>query len=261
MTKQASNTKPRKTTVTLCVVFVLLAFSFLAVFFIYPNLRKKYVENREYDIYGGMTEDLKDSELFSDMQSGKSFCFLGDSITAGYTTEGIPWYQPLVPYIKGRISNLSTAGWMVKNLINHKKEIPEADIYVVAIGINDILFPESEYASLGPDDFADRFSRLASVIQEISPDAKIYFISPWTFIDTGEEYVERGNSYRKALSEWCGKTSFRYIDPDPVIMSVLSEGDPYKYLYNNFHPNAPAGIGLYSYAVLKASSQQTKSGL
>lgn len=75
-----------------------------------------------------MTSNLKESEPYRDMQSGKSFCFLGDSITAGTEIDGIPWYQPLIPYIKVNILNPSCGGWMVTHLIEESDKIPVSDI-------------------------------------------------------------------------------------------------------------------------------------
>ena len=35
--------------------------------------------------------------LLEDMESGKSFCFVGDSITRGSVTDDIPWYEAIHP--------------------------------------------------------------------------------------------------------------------------------------------------------------------
>lgn len=255
MKNESGKTKNSKTPVVLSVILAVLVIGALAVYVIYPAVRKYQVNNRSYPVYGGMTNELKDSELFSDMQSGKSFCFLGDSITYGSLTEGIHWYQPLIPYIKGNISDLSYGGWTLKSLIDEGDNIPVTDIYVIAIGINDILFPNDDDSAYTSQNYINGCSQLADIIISRSPGAKIYFIAPWSFIDLDISFVKRGDEFRNALEEWCADSDYIYINPDPVIQSVIAEEGSDKYMCNDFHPNAPDGVGLFSYAVLKEAHQ------
>ena len=55
------------------------------------------------------------------------------------------------------------------------------------------------------------------------------------------------------------KLEINYIDPNPIIQSKLSEEGVDKYMYNENHPNSPQGIGLFSYAVLKANHNQRET--
>lgn len=213
----------------------------------YDSFRARH---HNYEVYGGMTDKLKDSDLFDDMQSGKSFCFLGDSITSGTVAYGIHWYQPLLKYIKGNVSYLSYPGWEVTSLIDHRDIIIKADVYVIAIGINDAIIAGMSDAS--PKDFIDGCSYLANRIKNINPDATIYFIAPWTYIGFEDKVMKSGDNCRKALEEWCSQTDYRYINPDPVIQDAFAKEGAAKFMYNLFHPKAPEGIELFSYAVLKA---------
>ena len=203
-----------------------------------------------------MTAELKDSTLYKDLKSGKSICFLGDSITSGYHTDEVPWYQPLTPHIKGEVYNFSKSGWTINNLIDNSEKIPAADIYIIAIGINDILFYDESYASHTSDEFAQNAGKLTSLIKDRSSEAKIYYVSPWTFCDLKQSYFDRGDEYRQALASYCESSGCIYINADPVITSVLESEGFEKYMFNQFHPNAPYGIGLFSYAVLKAAHDQ-----
>lgn len=255
MDSNGNKKKISRTTAVLLAVFALSLLIFITVSVIIPT----YEMNRffrGYQVYGGMTEELKDSVLYEDMQSGRSFCFLGDSITNGNMTNGIAWYLPLKPYIKGKTSDVCCGGWTIKDLVEQEENIPEADVYVVAIGINDVLFPASVQASATESEFTYRAAKLADVLKHISPDSKIYFIAPWTFVGVDDWYVERGNRYRAALGEWCSGTDCIFINPDPAIMSVFETEDSHKYMFNEFHPNSPEGVGLFSYAVLKAAHDQ-----
>ena len=244
-------TGTRKTTISLAVAIVLLAVGAFIYFRFYPEIHQYYVDHRSYKVYGGMTDELKDSQLFNDMQSRHSFCFLGDSITYGSVTEDIPWYQPLKPCITGTVSNFSHSGWGVKNLIDEIANIPDADVYVIAIGINDILFPDDDDSAKTGEEFASKCKELGDLLTARNPGSKVYFISPWSFVDCDISFVERGDEFSSALEEICKTTDYRYINPDPVTQAVIAEEGSAKYMYNDFHPNAPKGVGLFSYAVLK----------
>lgn len=252
MLRNSYSKRLSKTAIILSVVLVLLVSALLFIVF-YPKIEHYRILHQNYELYGGMTDDLKDSELFKDLQSGKPICFLGDSITFGATTNGVPWYQPMVPYIKGKVSNYSTSGWQVKDLINNIDNIPVADIYIIAIGINDILFIDKPTASVTADDFVRNTDALATLLKSKSNGARIYFISPWSFCNLDEGYVIRGDEFRRAMASYCENSDCIYIDADSVIASVLDAEGAEKYMYNQYHPNAPDGIGLFSYAVLKAA--------
>ena len=254
--KHVSKVKQRKTTVFLSAIFIFLVLLLLSIIFVMPAYEKFYYTRIKYPVYGGMTEELKDSELFIDMKSGKSFCFLGDSITNGSETNGISWYQPLIPYIKGSISELSCGGWRVSDLINEKDNIPNADIYVIAIGINDSVWNKYSVSARTPEEYAERIGQLTEIIRTLSPDAKIYYIAPWIFFNQGEDAPQRVEQYRKALENRCEKNGCVYINPVPVLTDVLNKTDVSKYMKDDVHPNTPDGVGLYSYAVLKADHER-----
>ena len=239
-------------TSVLFIILILLSSS-LIISAYWPEIEHYRLTHQEYEIYGGMNSELRDSEFFEDISSGKSLCFLGDSITYGTATDGIHWYQPLLPYIKGEVSELSYGGWTIMDLLNISNEIPKADIYVIAIGINDVLFPDSDWSAKTDTVFVDRCNQLAEKISDLSPNAKIYFIAPWSFTGFDESLVIRGDQFRAALEEFCKTNNYSYIDPDPVITYVLEHYDKQEFMYNCYHPNAQEGVGLYSYAVLVES--------
>lgn len=205
----------------------------------------------KYEIYSGMTTELKNSELYEDMQSGKSVCFLGDSITAGTVTGGIPWYQPLIPHIQGRIMNISYSGWTSSDLITYGDSIPSADIYVIAIGINDVIYLDDGMGAGSPENFIANLEELTNIIRAISPEAKMYFITPWPFVNFPDHIDEYRIEFSNALCAWCNDTDRIAIDPYPVIMEILDSEGTSKYMFNDFHPNTPDGVSLFSYAVLQ----------
>jgi len=244
---------------------IVTSLSIVAIFFICDylhllidsNKRKNTALQHDYDVYGGMTDELRDSALFDDMQSGKTFCFLGDSITNGTVTYGLHWYQPLLKYIKGDVTSLSYKGWEVKNLIDNRDIIVKTDVYVIAIGINDALTIGEK--SITASKFADRCSFLANRIRNINPDADIYFIAPWYYFGFDDERMQRGDEFRHALGEMCAQYNYNYINPNPFIEKEFEKEDISKFMLNNFHPKAPDGIELFSYAVLKSAHEQRAS--
>ena len=199
---------------------------------------------------------MKNSELFEDMQSGKSFCFVGDSITYGSVTGGIPWYEHLKPYIKGEIMEYACGGWTSRDIYYGKKEIPTADIYVIAIGINDILLDDETICAADEEEYIDNLDKLSESLKDRSPNAKFYFITPWIFLDFPAEYYERSNRFSDALKDWCNNKDRICIDPNPFIESAIKEDGQERYMFNSFHPNAHRGVGLFSYAVLDAEHQR-----
>ncbi len=255
---KTQNTAKRSTTIYLLVTFVLLCFVLLA-FIISPKIARFYVTQIKYDVNGGITETLKDSELFSDLESGKSICFLGDSITKGTVTGGIPWYKPVLPYIKGEVFNLSDTGWMVKDLIDRESGIPVVEIYVVAIGVNDILLPDDERASSNSSEYVKRLEQLARIIKSKSSDAKIYFVTPWPFYNWGSLCDERSVQFHDAIIKWCSRTDYICIDAQPIITEIINVEDRMKYMCDTIHPNSANGIKLYCYAVLKTEYDRKTS--
>jgi len=252
MSNTASKTGSGKTTIVLSAILVLLVLFAVIVFWGIPAYRHYYITHIQYPVYGGLTAELKDSEFYEDMRSGKSFCFLGDSITAGNEIEGISWYYPLIPYIKGDIHNVSRGGWRVGNLILEEDKIPVCDIYVTAIGVNDVLFNSLGLSPEKPDDYVNGIERLVKIIRAKSPNAKFYFIAAWTMHYQDDTSNTRAAEFRTALINLCDEKGYICINPDPVLSSVLKDTGIQKYMKDKVHPNAPNGVGLYSYAVLKA---------
>ena len=237
----------RKTIVTTLSLATVLIAMILALILVSINYNEKTAK-----IPGGMTKELMDSDLYRDMKAEKSFCFIGDSITYGTETNGVQWYEPLVPYIKGNISNLSFGMWTVNDIISRSDQIPFSEVYVIALGTNDVLHPELEISAGTTEDYVKELQHLTGILLAISPDSKLYFISPWMYFDAGMNLKARYAQYRDALCEWCEETGHIFLDTEPILSSVFEKQDVYVYTLDGLHPNAKNGVGLYSYAVLKA---------
>ena len=191
------------------------------------------------------------NELFEDMESGMSFCFAGDSITAGSAYEGaLPWYEPLTPYIRGEVSNFSMGGWTSSWLVNMSYELPASDVYVIAIGINDVLFIDQPLGAGSAEEFDTNLGLFEEAIRNVSPDAKIYYIAVWPFLDQDPSAYECKDDFDNVIRGRCNGEDIIFIDPTETILNVLNSSDPSVYMWNEYHPSTPEGIDLYSYAVL-----------
>ena len=244
MAKNAGKNPSKKTIAALSVILAVVVILFAAVLIL---------SKWQYKVYGGMTAELKDSELYNDMRSGQTICFMGDSITSGYANGGIPWCLPLSPYIKGEVKALADGGWTISDLVKRSSQIPEADVYVIAIGINDVLGEEMEKAADTAEIFIDGCDQLTVAVTAISPNAKIYFIAPWSFVGASQYFYDRNDIFHSSLKEWCDSKGYIFIDPEPYIFEVFETEDSTDFLLDGYHPNGGKGVGLYSYAVLKAA--------
>ncbi|MBR6254778.1 MAG: CapA family protein [Clostridiales bacterium] len=204
-----------------------------------------------------ITSEMETSAFLKEIGSSDSVCFLGDSLTYGTKNGGIPWYEPLLPYISGTVSNLSYGGWTTKDLIGHKQEIPKASTYVIAIGTNDIRYNDESKGATDANRFIQNILELRNAIVSLSPDARIIFIAPWT--STGgdkasmlplEEVISRRKEYSEVLSGFCRDQGDMFIDPNPYIEEKLLTSMQSYYLLDWIHPNRQHGVAMYCEAVI-----------
>ena len=200
-------------------------------------------------------EYIYNNQLFEDFESGKSICFVGDSITYGSAFEPpVPWYNPLLPFIRGEVKNFSQGGWTTTFLVSILGDLPQADIYVVAIGINDVLFRDELICAQNTEEFIDNLDAFSDAATRLSPDAKIYFIAPWPFLNQREEAYDIRQEYADAMRVWCDEEGWYFMDPSFIILDVLDDVDTSVYMWNDYHPDEPEGVGLYSYAVMLSAA-------
>lgn len=207
-----------------------------------------------------LTDAQKDSAFAKAVLDSDSVCFIGDSITYGTKTGGVPWYEPLLPSIPGKVSNISYGGWTSKDLIEHKDEIEKASVYVIAIGTNDVRYNDANKGAVDPEGYIRNLQELEKAILSVSPDAQIIFIAPWLSTDgdratllTIEEVTAGRLSYSEALSRFCSEKGHMYIDPNPYIEEKLLHTTQTHYLLDWIHPNRRHGVAMYCEAVLSAS--------
>ncbi len=209
-----------------------------------------------------ITPEMKRSRLFRLLQDAETVCFVGDSLTEGTMNGGVPWYEPVRPFIPGNIVNISQGGATAKILPAYF--LPSvvraaADLVVVAAGANDVLFRDPMFCAMTAKDYIQSLQRLRAAVCERRPGTNFSFIAPWPATDGDASLIggvvppdaDRAyGEYTAALRDWCAETGDLFIDASPYIAGRFAEYSPEAYLVDFIHPNATAGVRMYTEAVL-----------
>jgi lysophospholipase L1-like esterase len=208
-------------------------------------------------------ERLKSKQLYQLLSGAGSVTFVGDSVTEGTKNGGYGWYEPLVAAFPGLVVHKRAWGSHTSRmLLDREEEILDvpADVYVVAIGTNDVRYRKPSVSAMTADEYVLNLDRLVQEIKARQPAAKLVFIGAWTtdHYDPISVLGEKARrqllaEYRDALQAYAVRHQHLYIDPNPGIDAVLQREYPPTYLNDHIHPNAGAGIRLYSSKVLDAS--------
>lgn len=213
-----------------------------------------------------MTDQMKESRIYRLLRDAATVCFAGDSLTEG-TMNGVPWYEPLRPWIHGKIINISQGGLTAKSLAAYflpSVANTEAALFVVAIGANDILFRDPLFCAMTATDYIKNLRKLRDAVCARRPDTRFVFIAPWIATDGDASLIggalppntdEMYRDYTAALKTWCADTGDTFIDANDYISRRFALSSPEDYLVDFIHPNAASGVRLYSEAVLMCSPQ------
>ena len=205
-----------------------------------------------------LTEKIENSTLYRAIEHSDKICFVGDSVTEGTKNGGTPWYEPIEDFFPGKTyKNFSKGGCTVSYILNHADEIPVSDLYVIAIGTNDVRYRNEDTCAMTSEEYIRRINQLTEKLMEKSPNALLIYIAPWYSTDgdkfctlTFEEKTGLNDEYSEALQKYCGMNSLLFINANPYIRNALSASPDRTYLLDHIHPNAAKGVKLYSEAVL-----------
>lgn len=208
------------------------------------------------------------SRLAKSIKEAPSVCFVGDSITEGTKNGGVGWFEPLLPHFpEKQFSRFAVGGKTTKWLLNNVDSIAhqKADLYVVAIGCNDIRYRNPEVCAMTPDEYIGNLDQLATAIRSHNPNSNLAFIAPWRslhfdlyfHVETHAERMKIYAEYTMALSEYCDRHGFIFIDPNPLIFERpttpdirVKEGN--DLLVDFIHPTAYRGVKAYCQAVINS---------
>ncbi len=205
-----------------------------------------------------ITDEMKNSRLYQAMTDADSICFIGDSVTEGTKNGGCPWYEPILEHLNGKqINNHSKGGCTVSYLIDTIENIPVSDLYVIAIGTNDVRYRDEETCAMTAEIYSERIEELRIKLLNKNSSAEFAFIAPWYSTDgdsvTSLPFSTKlilNEEYTLSLEKLCAENGSIFINANPYISEKLNYAPDDKYLLDHIHPNSGTGVIMYSEAVL-----------
>ena len=121
-----------------------------------------------------LTDQMKHGLLYKALEQQDTICFIGDSITQGAKNGGYAWYEPLEPYLSGKsVYNYSKDGATVSDIIKNVALIPSAQLYIIALGTNDVRYRNASCA-MTPQDYVDRLNELKNKLLAKPPMPNLF---------------------------------------------------------------------------------------
>ena len=205
-----------------------------------------------------LTEKMRSGILWRAIENANKICFIGDSVTEGTKNGGCPWYEPIEAVMHGKeIINYSKGGCTVSYMVDRFDQIPDAELYVVALGTNDVRYRDHQLGAMTSQEFIIQIDQLKQMLA-MKPSCKdIVFIAPWYSTDgdavsrlSYKDKTKLNEEYSFALEEYCKGQNIGFINANGYIQEMLTLYPDQKFLLDWIHPNASAGVQLYSEAVL-----------
>ena len=221
-----------------------------------------YFDNNEFfrnKVSGvSLTDEMKSGILYNSIEENDSICFIGDSITEGTRNGGVPWYEPIEElFLNKKFLNYSKGSSTISYMLENVSDIPKADLYVIAIGVNDIRYRDKKICALDSKTYIDRVDSLKKEILKKNKKSDFIFISPWYSLDgdvnskiSYDDKMSLTNEYSNSLKEYCYKNNIKYINPNIYLENHFKNYPDNLYLVDAIHPNSTDGVILYSEAVL-----------
>ncbi|MBQ7265189.1 MAG: CapA family protein [Firmicutes bacterium] len=205
-----------------------------------------------------LSPNMKEGKLYTLMESSQSICFIGDSVTEGTKNGGCPWYEPIEDFFSDKdITNFSKGGCTISYMVHRTDEIPTADLYVIALGTNDVRYRDELSCAMTKESFIKETDTLKTKLSQKNPKARFIFIAPWYSTDadpysklTFKEKTALNQEYCEALKNYCQKENITFINANDYIKETLTLYPQKTYLLDHIHPNSSEGVKLYSEAVL-----------
>ncbi len=205
-----------------------------------------------------LTDEMKNGILYKQLEAADSICFIGDSVTEGTKNGGCPWYEPIEEYLDNKnIFNYSKGGCTVSYMVNRTEEIPEADLYVIALGTNDVRYRDKSICAMTAESYVSEINTLKDKLKEKNNSAEFVLIAPWYSTDGDPfcplSYSDKTNlndEYSAALENYCNENNLNFINANQYIRNTLKVNPDSEYLLDHIHPNSSCGVLLYTKAVL-----------
>lgn len=206
-----------------------------------------------------LTEELKQSIVYQKLFNSSKVVFVGDSITAGSRNGGFGWYEPIATSLKK--TEIIKEGWdsgTTATLLENSLQIAshKADVYVIAIGTNDVRYRNPEICAMTPIEYIQRLDALVNIILSKNSKADFIFVSPWPSLPNDPYRVDDIDcqEYAQALAKYCGSRGFIFSNPTLCITQMLQSRPLDYYLIDHIHPDSREGLLLYSRKFIKAAN-------
>jgi len=206
-----------------------------------------------------LLDSMKKNIFWNSIQKVNSICFMGDSITEGTKNGKHPWYEPMEQYLKNiDIINVSKGELTIKELVAMQDDFPCADVYVIAIGTNDVRYRDIKICAMDEEEYVENCKLLRRLlIEKCQTVPRFIWIAPWYAAD-GDPYsrlnyqdkCNLNSKYSAALKGLCESEQDVYIDANVGIKKCLDRYPQRRYLVDHIHPNASKGVIIYSECVL-----------
>jgi fucose 4-O-acetylase-like acetyltransferase/poly-gamma-glutamate capsule biosynthesis protein CapA/YwtB (metallophosphatase superfamily)/lysophospholipase L1-like esterase len=190
------------------------------------------------------------------LQESKKTVFVGDSLTDGCKNGGYGWFEPLIQALPDQNYLIeANGGATIKTLLKNSNRIAshKADLYVIAIGTNDIRYRNPQICAMTSDEYIAGIDSLVSTILTKNPDANFIFVAPWPSLANDpfnkistDQKAQVFNEYTQTLQNYCQKKNFLFADPTTKILKAIDHKPISFYLKDHIHPNALHGIEMYS---------------
>jgi hypothetical protein len=207
----------------------------------------------------------KESELYVLFERSKSVLFIGDSITLGSKNGGYGWFEPLIRSLPNlSFSQAAWGGATSRTLMQNSEKICShtAELYVVAIGTNDIRYRDPKICAMTPEQFVENIDRLVADILKSNPTASFIFVAPWPSLPNDpftpipfDHRKRMFSEYTDYLHTYCRDKGYLFSDPGAAILSSIDMKVAGHHLLDHIHPNASSGISLYSRAFIMSGAK------
>ncbi|MCH5274079.1 MAG: CapA family protein [Lachnospiraceae bacterium] len=135
-----------------------------------------------------LTDEMKNGKLYQALEKANTICFIGDSLTEGTKNGGCPWYEPLEQYMDGKeVYNYSKGGCTVSYMNENADNIPQAGLYVIAVGTNDVRYRDDKRCAMTAETYLSEINMLKTKLSEKNASAEFIFIAPWYSTDGGAD--------------------------------------------------------------------------
>lgn len=207
----------------------------------------------------GSPEEGGQNALHQVLRNARRVLVVGNSILEGTQNGGYPWFEPLgAIYPEVEFMNQSKGGATSLSVLDFfkKEDSPEADVLILALGVNDVRYRNPELCSMDAGEFVRSMEGIISFFKHRNPEASVCMVSLWPAYDNDPfcplPVVERDqliDEYNDALRKFCIRENFLFVDACSKIREFMKSRVTDEYIIDHIHPNANAGIIAYANSV------------